>query len=171
MNLLFPINRKRRPLCSAKSKGIAVYVCQIIPDTVVLVVLMLRTRWIWDFEGITPTGEKWSASSKRSSSVVLSARNFTWTCPVFNMGPRGDRPATYRLIHCTALAFALSTYCTRITVQVLYHKEYIPGPLERTTGECSLGKWNSNYRDDHKKHINAMSDKMQRSSKVKVGDV
>jgi hypothetical protein len=140
MKSLFLINRPWRLLSSAKSKDkeIAIYVCQMIPDTFVLEVLMLRTRWIWDFEGIIPTDEKWSARSKRSSSVVLSARNFTGTGPVFNMSPRGDRPATYRPISCTALAFAWSRYY--ITIQFLYRKEHIPGPLERTTGECSLGK-------------------------------
>ena len=135
MKSLFLINLPWRPLSSAKSKDkkIAVYICQMIPDTVVLVVLTLRTRWIWNFAGIIPKGEKWSPRSKRSSSFVLSARNFTRIGPVFNMGPRGDRPAICRLIRCTALAFAWNMYY--ITIQFLYHKEHNPGPLERTTGE------------------------------------
>jgi hypothetical protein len=51
------------------------------------------------------TGENRSTQGKTFPSAILSTTNPTWTDPGSNPGLRGDRPATNRLSHGTALRF------------------------------------------------------------------
>jgi hypothetical protein len=49
------------------------------------------------------TGQNRSTGGKTCHSVTLSTTNPTWTDPGSNPGIRGERPATNRLSHGTAL--------------------------------------------------------------------
>jgi hypothetical protein len=53
-------------------------------------------------------GENRSTRGKSLSSVTFSTTNPTWTDPVSNPGLRGERPATNRLSHDTALLCGVS---------------------------------------------------------------
>jgi hypothetical protein len=54
------------------------------------------------------TGENRSDRGKTCPSATLSTTNPTWTDPGSNPGLRGERPATNRLSHGTALVLSVS---------------------------------------------------------------
>jgi hypothetical protein len=55
------------------------------------------------------TGENRSTRGKTCPSTTLSTTNLTWNDPGSNTSLRGDRPATNRLRHGTAMLVAYST--------------------------------------------------------------
>jgi hypothetical protein len=52
---------------------------------------------------MTLTGKNGSTQGETYPSATLSTKNPTWTDPGWNPGLRGERPATNRLSHGTAL--------------------------------------------------------------------
>jgi hypothetical protein len=56
------------------------------------------------------TGENRSIRGKTCPSATLSTTNFTWTVPGSNPGLRGEKPATNRLSHGTAVGMEIVTY-------------------------------------------------------------
>jgi hypothetical protein len=58
----------------------------------------------WSTGGMNLTGENGSTRRKTCPRATLSTTNPTWTNPGSNPGFRGDRPATNRLSHGTALS-------------------------------------------------------------------
>jgi hypothetical protein len=56
------------------------------------------------------TGENGRTRTKTCPSATLSTTNPTWTDPESNPGLHGERPATNRLSHGTALATALQLF-------------------------------------------------------------
>jgi len=175
MKSLFPINRTWHPLSSAKSSekeiAVLVYVCQMFSDSAVLVILILRKIWIWDFERIIPSGGEWSARSKRPSSVVLSATKF-------HMGWSGFWHGSTRWQAGVLPSDTLHSFSLRLKYVLYIYNCSVSEPQGTHSGSVRKKCWwmfseerNSDYRADHKKHISTVSDKMQRSSKVKVGGV
>jgi hypothetical protein len=51
------------------------------------------------------TGENRRTRGKTCPSATLSTTHPTWTDPGFNLGLRGERPATNRLSHGTAISY------------------------------------------------------------------
>jgi hypothetical protein len=63
--------------------------------------------------GMTFAGET-EVLGENLPSVTLSTTNHTWKDPGAIPGLRGERPATNRLSHGTALVFSLSTLNTKL---------------------------------------------------------
>jgi hypothetical protein len=69
--------------------------------------------------GIILTGETEELGEKTCPSATLSTTNPTWADPGANPGLRGERPATNRLSHLTAVSYVNAHHiCRNISVLV-----------------------------------------------------
>jgi hypothetical protein len=111
---------------------------RLVPS-VLLLIVVLRGRWVWNISGRKLTGRTRSNGRKTCPSAVLSTPNLTWTGSGPNLSLRSDRPATNSLSHGTTLRLNLIYILYKDSVCTA--RVYSAFLLERSISEQGNNGW------------------------------